>query len=106
MKAGGEVEGKKRDGRSAQQIMDTGAKAFTLPDAPFVLSHLHTFCKMPRANTVHFLLGFPHLLYHFNTLLHHFLHLLLYFLQHLPTQPNHYKLPKYLPRIPKILPNR
>ena len=61
---------------------------------------------MPRAYFIHFLPCFAILFHHFNTLLYHFLHLLLYFLQHLPTQPNRYKLPKFLPSLPKIIPNR
>ena len=48
---------------------------------------------------LYFYICFTHVLYHF-------LHLLLYFLQHLPTQPNRYKLPNFLPIFPKFLPNR
>ena len=61
---------------------------------------------MLRVNIIHFYLCFAILFHHFNTLLYDFLHILLYFLQHLPTQPNRYKLPNFLPKIPKILPNR
>ena len=61
---------------------------------------------LSRKNFIHFLPCFSPLLYHFNTLLYHFLHVLLYFVQHLPTQPNRYILPNFLPIIPKILPNR
>ena len=46
------------------------------------------------------------LLLSFTPVLYHFLHDLLYFIQHLPTQPNRYKLPNFLPILPKILPNR
>jgi hypothetical protein len=59
-----------------------------------------------RQKTTHFLLCFTHVLLCFNTLLPQNLHLLLYFLRHLPTQPNRYKLPNFLPILPKILPNR
>ena len=61
---------------------------------------------MSRAYFIHFSLCFAILLQCFTHVLYHFLHLLLYFLQHLPTQPNRYKLPKFLPIFPKILPNR
>ncbi len=53
-----------------------------------------------------FSMCFAILLLCFTPVLYHFLHVLLYFVQHLPTQPNRYKLPKILPIIPKILPNR
>ena len=61
---------------------------------------------MSRAIIVHFYHTFFLLLHHFNTVLFDFLPVLLYFLQHLPTQPNRYKLPNFLPTLPKILPNR
>ena len=61
---------------------------------------------MPRAKTIHFYHTFAMFLYYINTLLYDFIHVLLYFIQHLPTQPNRYKVPKFLPILSKILPNR
>ena len=53
-----------------------------------------------------FSICFTILLLCFTHVLYYFLPVLLYFVQHLPTQPNRYKLPKFLPIYPKILPNR
>jgi len=64
------------------------------------------YIKMSRVHILHFYLCFAHVLRSFALLLLHFIHLLLYFIQHLPIQPNRYKLPKFLPILPKILPNR